>query len=169
MIILLTLITISLGNIWILVEENWCWSLLGLTGLRDCLLGVLLLYAEIWWWRLSACVAGVFLWRVRKWRALPLSISPSPLPASPPPAPNKIASYAGYRWGCGRSEVDKSYNHKLKAWGVLNKVLTGRLHSKVQLLTLLYVTFDRKSTPLFGYPLLANDTPFTYLVNASLL
>ena len=33
-IILLTLITISLGNIWILLRENWCWSLLGLKGLR---------------------------------------------------------------------------------------------------------------------------------------
>ena len=63
------------------------------------------------------------------------------------------------------------YNYKLKArgggGGVLNKVLTGRIHSKVQLHTLLYVTFD-KGTPLFVYPLLANDTPFTYLVNASL-
>ena len=29
-IILLTLITIFLGNIWILLGENWCWSLLGL-------------------------------------------------------------------------------------------------------------------------------------------
>ena len=33
-IILLTLITIFLGNIWILLGENWCWSLLGLKGLR---------------------------------------------------------------------------------------------------------------------------------------
>ena len=33
-IILLTLITISLGNIWILLGENWCWSLLGLKGLK---------------------------------------------------------------------------------------------------------------------------------------
>ena len=33
MIILLTLITISLGNIWILLGENWCWSLSGLKGL----------------------------------------------------------------------------------------------------------------------------------------
>ena len=28
-----TLITISLGNIWILLGENWCWSILGLKGL----------------------------------------------------------------------------------------------------------------------------------------
>ena len=33
MIILLTLITISLGDIWILSGENTCWSLLGLKGL----------------------------------------------------------------------------------------------------------------------------------------
>ena len=32
-IILSTLITISLGNIWILLGENWCWSILGLKGL----------------------------------------------------------------------------------------------------------------------------------------
>ena len=32
-IIISTLITISLGNIWILLGENWCWSLLGLKGL----------------------------------------------------------------------------------------------------------------------------------------
>ena len=32
MIIWLILITISLGNIWILLGENWCWSLLGLEG-----------------------------------------------------------------------------------------------------------------------------------------
>ena len=31
--IVLTLITISLGNIWILLGENCCWSLLGLKGL----------------------------------------------------------------------------------------------------------------------------------------
>ena len=34
-IILLTLIIISLGNIWILLGENWCWSLLGLKGLNN--------------------------------------------------------------------------------------------------------------------------------------
>ena len=34
MIILLTLITISLGNIWILLGENWCWPLSGLKGLN---------------------------------------------------------------------------------------------------------------------------------------
>ena len=33
MIIWLILITISLDNIWILLGENWCWSLLGLKGL----------------------------------------------------------------------------------------------------------------------------------------
>ena len=32
-IILLTLMIISLGNIWILLGENWCWSLSGLKGL----------------------------------------------------------------------------------------------------------------------------------------
>ena len=32
MIIWLILITISLDNIWILLGENWCWSLLGLKG-----------------------------------------------------------------------------------------------------------------------------------------
>ena len=32
-IILLIFITLSLDNIWILSGENWCWSLLGLTGL----------------------------------------------------------------------------------------------------------------------------------------
>ena len=105
--------------------------------------------------------------------ALPLSIAPSPSPAPPPlllrPPTKSPATQATAVCGCARSEVDKSYNHKLKARGVLNKVLTGMLHSKVQLRTLLYVTFDRKSTPLFVDPLLANDTPFTYLVNASLL
>ena len=35
MIILLTLITISLGNIWILLGENWCWSLLGLKAMHN--------------------------------------------------------------------------------------------------------------------------------------
>ena len=33
MIIWLILITISLDNVWILLGENWCWSLLGLKGL----------------------------------------------------------------------------------------------------------------------------------------
>ena len=33
MIIWLILITISLDNLWILLGENWCWSLLGLKGL----------------------------------------------------------------------------------------------------------------------------------------
>ena len=32
-IILLTLITFSLANLWISLGENWCWSLLGLKGL----------------------------------------------------------------------------------------------------------------------------------------
>ena len=34
MIILLILITLSLDNVWILLGENCCWSLLGLKGLR---------------------------------------------------------------------------------------------------------------------------------------
>ena len=34
MIILLILITLSLGNVWILLGENCCWSLLGLKGLN---------------------------------------------------------------------------------------------------------------------------------------
>ena len=33
-IILLTLIAIFLGNRWISLGQNWCWSLLGLKGLR---------------------------------------------------------------------------------------------------------------------------------------
>ena len=33
-IILLTLITLSLANLWISLGENWCWSLLGLRGLK---------------------------------------------------------------------------------------------------------------------------------------
>ena len=33
-IILLTLITLSLANLWISLGENWCWSLLGLKGLK---------------------------------------------------------------------------------------------------------------------------------------
>ena len=32
-IILLSLITLSLENVWIMLGENWCWSLLGLKGL----------------------------------------------------------------------------------------------------------------------------------------
>ena len=32
-VIWLILITISLDNVWILLGENWCWSLLGLKGL----------------------------------------------------------------------------------------------------------------------------------------
>ena len=32
-IILLTLITFSLANLWISLGENWCWSLLGLKGI----------------------------------------------------------------------------------------------------------------------------------------
>ena len=83
-----------------------------------------------------------------------------------PPPPRAPATQVTAEGAAG-SEVDKSYNHKLKARVVLNKVLTGRIHSKVQLHTLLYVSFD-KGTPLFVYPLMANDTPFTYLVNASL-
>ena len=83
-----------------------------------------------------------------------------------PPPPQAPATQVTAEGAAG-SEVDKSYNHKLKARVVLNKVLTGRIHWKVQLHTLLYVTFD-KGTPLFVYPLLANDTPITYLVNASL-
>ena len=37
-IILLTVITFSLANVWISLGENWCWSLLGLKGLMgfDC-------------------------------------------------------------------------------------------------------------------------------------
>ena len=34
-IILLILITLSFDNVWILLGENWCWSLLGLKGLRN--------------------------------------------------------------------------------------------------------------------------------------
>ena len=37
---------------------------------------------------------------------------------------------------------------------------TGRLHPKVQPLTLLYTIFDRKGTPFS----LKNGTPFTYLI-----
>ena len=33
-IILLILIILSLDNVWILLGENWCWSLLGLRGLK---------------------------------------------------------------------------------------------------------------------------------------
>ena len=46
----------------------------------------------------------------------------------------------------------------------------GRLHPKVQPLTLLYTSFDRKGTP-FIYPVLTNGNPFTYLAKnfASLL
>ena len=33
-IILLILITLSLDNVWILLGENWCWSLLALNGLN---------------------------------------------------------------------------------------------------------------------------------------
>ena len=35
MIILLILITLSLDSVWILLGENWCWTLLGLKGLRE--------------------------------------------------------------------------------------------------------------------------------------
>ena len=69
-----------------------------------------------------------------------------------PPPPRALATQVTAEGSAG-SEVDKSYNHKLKAQVVLNKVLTGRIHWKVQLHTLLYVTFD-KGTPLFVYPLL---------------
>ena len=34
-IILLILITLSLDSVWISLGENWCWSLLGLKGLRS--------------------------------------------------------------------------------------------------------------------------------------
>ena len=34
MITWLTLIDVALDNLWILLGENWCWSLLGLKGLR---------------------------------------------------------------------------------------------------------------------------------------
>ena len=34
---LIILLTISLDNVWILLGENWCWSLLGLKGLIDLL------------------------------------------------------------------------------------------------------------------------------------
>ena len=47
--------------------------------------------------------------------------------------------------------------------GVLNQVLSGGLHLKVQPLTLLYTIFDTKGTP-FVYLLLTNGAPFTYLV-----
>ena len=36
MIILLILITLSLDSVWILVGENYCWSLLGLKGSKEC-------------------------------------------------------------------------------------------------------------------------------------
>ena len=132
MIILLTLVTISLGNMRMLVAENWCWSLLGLTGLRECLLGVLPLYAKLWWWGLSACVAGVFLWRARKWRGLAaLHCLLLPPPASPPPAPNKIASTRGVlprildrgvprRFGpylrTKKAKTDTLFKEKTKIW-----------------------------------------------------
>ena len=34
-IILLILITFSFDNLWTLLGENWCWSLLGLKGLSE--------------------------------------------------------------------------------------------------------------------------------------
>ena len=58
----------------------------------------------------------------------------------PPPPPQAPATQVTAEGAAG-SEVDKSYNHKLKARVVLNKVLTGRIHSKVQLHTIWYVTF----------------------------
>ena len=36
MIILLILITLSLDSEWILLGENYCWTLLGLKGLKEC-------------------------------------------------------------------------------------------------------------------------------------
>ena len=55
MIILLTLIIISLGNIWILLGENWCWSLLGLKGLNNERTNgeYFLLTRAIWNWELK--------------------------------------------------------------------------------------------------------------------
>ena len=50
---------------------------------------------------------------------------------------------------------------------VSTKFYIGRLHPKVEPLTLSYTNLDRKGTP-FVYLLLTNGTPFTYLV-ASLL
>ena len=48
--------------------------------------------------------------------------------------------------------------------GVLNKFFyTGRLHPKVQPLTLLYTTLHKKCAP-FVYLLLTNGIPFTYFV-----
>ena len=38
-IILLILITLSLDSVWILLRENWCWSLLALEGLKEFLRG----------------------------------------------------------------------------------------------------------------------------------
>ena len=35
-IILLILLTLSLENVWIMLRENCCWSLLGLKGLSGC-------------------------------------------------------------------------------------------------------------------------------------
>ena len=42
-IILLILITLSLDNVWILLGENWCWSLLALKGLTTGIYVVLAL------------------------------------------------------------------------------------------------------------------------------
>ena len=39
MIILLILITLSLDNVWILLRENCCWSLLGIKGLKIWVVG----------------------------------------------------------------------------------------------------------------------------------
>ena len=46
-IILLILITLSLDNVWILLGENWCWSLLALKGLNIVVLHKLNVNEEV--------------------------------------------------------------------------------------------------------------------------
>ena len=52
--------------------------------------------------------------------------------------------------------------------GILNQVLSGGLHPKVQPLTLLYTIFDRRGTPFVYRLLLTNGAPFTYMPSLEL-
>ena len=65
----------------------------------------------------------------------------------------EIGNIAIKNWGGGRAGVG----------GFSTKFYMGRLHPKVQPLTLLYTIFDLKGSH-FVCLLLTNGTPFTYLV-----
>ena len=79
------------------------------------------------------------------------------------PSPAKVEPYEGQTQYLRPQSIGLTEPTTPTRVGELTKVLKGRLRPEVQHLSLLYTMFDRKDTP-FVCLLLANVTPFTYLV-----